>query len=149
MYPDSVPAMAEKKNLPAAREEATGRKTGSDVPEYRLMDGAGHRDEGLAVVAIERHAVAEIDVRMDCAADGTVVLERLDDVAEGMRLHAVVVVVLVASPTATRNEAQEQAMAARVICRAVDHVGAVVKIDVLHIYRSPLVRRTRLPADFI
>lgn len=43
----------QKKNLPAARKEATGRDTGSDVPGYRLADGVGHRDEGLAVVAIE------------------------------------------------------------------------------------------------
>ena len=137
-----------KKNLPAARKEATGRETGSDVPEYRLADGVDHRDEGLAVVAIERHAVIEIDIRMDRAADGATVLERIDDVAEGMRFHAVVVVVLIAIP-AIRIEAQEQAVLAGVICSAVDHAGATVKLDVLHICRSPLIRRTRLPADFI
>ena len=136
------------KNLPAARKEATGREMGSDVPEYRLADGVGHRDEGLAVVAIERHAVIEIDIRMDRAAAGPSVLERIDDVAEGMRLHAVVVVVLVAIP-AIRIETQEQAVLAGIVCRAVDHAGAAVKLDVLHIYRSPSIRRTRLPADFI
>ena len=140
--------MGREKNLPAAREEATGRETGSDVPEYRLADGVGHRDEGLAVVAIERHAVIEIDVRMNRAADGTAVLERIDDVAEGMRLHTVVVIVLVAIP-AIRIKAQEQAAFAGIVCRAVDHAGATVKLDVLHIYRSPSIRRTRLPADFI
>lgn len=134
------------KNLPATRKEATGREAGSDVPEYRLADGVGHRDEGLAVVAIERHAVIEIDIRMDRAADGMAVLERIDDVAEGMRFHAVVVVVLVAIP-AIRIEAQEKAVLAGVVCRTVDHAGAAVELDVLHTYRSPLIRRTRLPAD--
>lgn len=138
----------QKKNLPAARKEATGRETGSGIPKYRLADGVGHRDEGLAVVAIERHAVIEIDIRMDCAADGTAILERIDDVAEGMRFHTVVVIVLVAIP-AIRIKAQEQAAFAGIVCRAVDHAGATVKLDVLHTYRSPLVRRVRLPADFI
>lgn len=134
------------KNLPAARKEATGRETGSDVPEYRSANGVGHRDDGLAVVAIERHSLIEIDVRMDCAADGTAVLERIDDVAEGMRIHTVVVIILVAIP-AIRIKAQEQAAFAGIVCRAVDHAGAAVKLDVLHTYRSPLIRLARLPAD--
>ena len=74
--------------------------------------------------------------------------ERSDGEGDGMRLHAVVVVVLVAIP-AIRIETQEQAVLAGIVCRAVDHAGAAVKLDVLHIYRSPSIRRTRLPVDFI
>lgn len=52
MYSDSAPAMAKKSPRRSNRSDGEG-ETESNVPEYRLADGVGHRDEGLAVVAIE------------------------------------------------------------------------------------------------